>query len=65
MFKAKDDERDIVPALMALHMLVASGGTSYLLDDVMRWITEIGFKDPALEQTRTMPGFSLIIVRKP
>lgn len=65
MFKAKDDERDIVPALMALHMLVASGGTSYLLDDVIRWLTEIGFKDPALEQTRTMPGLSLIIVRKP
>ena len=65
MFKAKDNKRDIMPALMSLHMLVASGGTSYPMDDVMRWLTEIGFKDTTLEQTRTMPGFSLIIVRKP
>ena len=65
MFKSKDNERDIVPALMALHMLVASGGTSYLLDDVMRWLTEIGFITPTLEQTRTQPGFTMIITRKP
>jgi ubiquinone/menaquinone biosynthesis C-methylase UbiE/DNA-binding MarR family transcriptional regulator len=65
MFKSKDKQRDIVPALMALHMLVASGGTSYQLDDVMRWLTEIGFITPTLEQTRTQPGFSMIIVRKP
>ena len=65
MFKSKDNERDIVPALMALHMLVASGGTSYQLDDVMRWLTEIGFSGLTLEQTRTQPGFLMIIARKP
>lgn len=65
MFKADDSERDILPALMALHMLVASGGTSYLRDDVLRWLTEIGFESPALKQTRAFPGFLLIIARKP
>ena len=64
MFKVRDSERDIVPALMALHMLVASGGTSYPLDEVLRWLTDVGFSSPTLQQTRTMPGFTLIIARK-
>jgi SAM-dependent methyltransferase len=65
MFKVAGGERDVMPALMALHMLVASGGTSYLRDDVLSWLTGIGFESPALEQTRAFPGFSLIIARKP
>jgi SAM-dependent methyltransferase len=63
MFK-ETGERDVQPALMALHMLVASGGTTYPIEDVYRWLREAGFKRPARKQTRTAPGLSLVIARK-
>jgi SAM-dependent methyltransferase len=65
MFKEPDGERDVQPALMALHMLVASGGTSYSIDDVGRWLGEIGFRRIVYKKTRTLPGFTLVIARKP
>jgi ubiquinone/menaquinone biosynthesis C-methylase UbiE len=65
MFKEPKSDRDIQPALMALHMLVASGGTSYSLDDVKTWIKDIGFRSLTSKKTRTLPGFTLIIARKP
>jgi ubiquinone/menaquinone biosynthesis C-methylase UbiE len=65
MFKEPDGERDIQPALMALHMLVASGGTSYLLEDVYSWLGEAGFERFVRKETRTAPGLSLILARKP
>lgn len=65
MFKEGEGERDVLPALMALHMLVASGGTSYQLDDVKRWLIEAGFATPVRKVTRTAPGLSLLIARKP
>jgi SAM-dependent methyltransferase len=65
MFKEPDGERDVQPALMALHMLVASGGTSYLINDVDGWLGEIGFRRVVHKKTRTLPGFTLVIARKP
>jgi SAM-dependent methyltransferase len=65
MFKERDGERDVQPALMALHMLAASGGTSYLIDDVDGWLTEIGFRRIVHKKTRTLPGLTLVIARKP
>ncbi|HKY04433.1 MAG TPA: methyltransferase, partial [Blastocatellia bacterium] len=64
MFKESEGERDVLPALMALHMLVASGGTSYQIDDVKRWLKEAGFTDPVRKVTRTAPGLSLLVARK-
>ncbi|HXG91970.1 MAG TPA: methyltransferase [Blastocatellia bacterium] len=65
MFKEKRGSRDVLPALMALHMLVASGGTSFLIDDVYCWLRETGFKRLARRQTRTLPGLTLITAYKP
>ena len=65
MFKEPNGERDVQPALMALHMLVASGGTSYSIDDVRDWLKDIGFRSITLKKTRTVPGFTLVIARKP
>jgi SAM-dependent methyltransferase len=65
MFKEPNGERDALPALMALHMLAATGGTSYLIGDVDRWLTEIGFRRIAHKKTRTLPGLTLVIARKP
>lgn len=65
MFKKLEGERDVQPALMALHMLVASGGTSYLIDEVDSWLGEIGFRRVVQKKTRMLPGFTLIIARKP
>jgi ubiquinone/menaquinone biosynthesis C-methylase UbiE len=65
MFKEENGERDVLPALMALHMLVASGGTSYLIEDVDRWLCEIGFRRILHKKTRTLPGYRFIIARKP
>ncbi len=65
MFKAPESDRDIQPALMALHMLVASGGTSYLIDDLKTWLKEVGFRSLTAKKTRTLPGFTIIIAHKP
>jgi SAM-dependent methyltransferase/DNA-binding MarR family transcriptional regulator len=65
MFKEPNGERDAQPALMALHMLAASGGTSYLIDDVDRWLCEIGFRRIVHKKTLTLPGLTLVIARKP
>jgi hypothetical protein len=65
MFKEKGGERDMLPALMALHMLVASGGTSYLIGEVYGWLREIGFKRLTKRRTRTLPGFTLITAYRP
>jgi SAM-dependent methyltransferase len=65
MFKGPDGERDVLPALMALHMLVASRGTSYLIDDVDSWLGEIGFRRIVHKKTRMLPGLTLVIARKP
>lgn len=65
MFKEESGERDMLPALMALHMLVASGGTSYLLEEVTGWLHDSGFRRIASRQTRTLPGLTLITARKP
>jgi SAM-dependent methyltransferase len=65
MFKEKRGERDVLPALMALHMLVASGGTSYLIEDVLGWLREIGFRRITRRPTRNMPGLTLITAHKP
>jgi SAM-dependent methyltransferase len=65
MFKEPGGGRDVQPALMALHMLVASGGTSYLVEDVYGWLADAGFERPTRKETRTAPGLSLILTRKP
>lgn len=65
MFKEPGRARDAQPALMALHMLVASGGTSYLLSEVQRWLDEIGFRRFTQRKLRTLPGSTLIVARKP
>jgi SAM-dependent methyltransferase len=65
MFKEKRGERDVLPALMALHMLVASGGTSYLIEDVCGWLRQIGFRRITRRPTRTLPGLILITAHKP
>ena len=65
MFKETAGERDALPALMALHMLVASGGTSYVIDDVDGWLEEIGFRHIVHKKTRTLPGYTFVIARKP
>ena len=65
MFKEPTDERDVLPALMALHMLVASGGTSYLIDDVDHWLGDTGFRRILHKKARTLPGFTFVIARKP
>jgi len=65
MFKEPGGERDVLPALMALHMLIASGGTSYLIDEVEEWLSDAGFIGPARTATRTAPGLTLIVARKP
>lgn len=65
MFKQPDGERDVLPALMALHMLVASGGTSYLAQAVYEWMRDAGFEKPRRKVTRSAPGLSLILARKP
>jgi SAM-dependent methyltransferase len=65
MFQEPGGARDVQPALMALHMLVASGGTSYLMDEVKGWLAELGFRRLTHRKTRTLPGSTLIIVRKP
>lgn len=64
MFKEPGGARDIQPSLMALHMLVASGGTAYLKETVNGWLREAGFDRLRLKDTRTAPGLSLIIARK-
>jgi SAM-dependent methyltransferase len=65
MFKEPNGERDVQPALMALHMLAASGGTSYLIDEVDGWLGEIGFRRIVHKKTRTLPGLTIVIARKP
>ena len=65
MFKHPGGGRDVQPALMALHMLVASGGTSYLMKEVAGWLGEIGFLDIVQKKARTLPGFTFVIARKP
>jgi hypothetical protein len=44
---------------------VASGGTSYLIDEVEGWLSDAGFTRPARKTTRTAPGLTLVIARKP
>ncbi len=65
MFKEPDGKRDLQPALMALHMLAASGGTSYLIGDVSDWLKQAGFRSLLRKKTRALPGFTLITARKP
>lgn len=65
IFQKPSGARDVQPTLMALHMLVASGGTSYLLDEVKGWLSEIGFRRITHRPTRTLPGSTLVIARKP
>jgi ubiquinone/menaquinone biosynthesis C-methylase UbiE len=65
MFKEPGGERDALPALMALHMMVASGGTSYLIDEVEAWLSDAGFAHPTRKTTRTAPGLTLLLARKP
>jgi ubiquinone/menaquinone biosynthesis C-methylase UbiE len=64
MFKEQSGEPHLQPSLMALHMLVASGGTSYLMDDVVDWMRKAGFGEPKMKRTRTAPGLTLIVARK-
>jgi SAM-dependent methyltransferase len=64
MFKEPGGARDVLPALMALHMLVASGGTSYLVDSVYGWLRDAGFKKMERKQLRTLPGLSIITARR-
>lgn len=65
MFKEANGKRALQPALMALHMLVASGGTSYLIDDAKTWLKNAGFVSITSRKTRAAPGFTFIIARKP
>jgi ubiquinone/menaquinone biosynthesis C-methylase UbiE len=66
MFKEKGKEYtpELQPALMALHMLVSSGGTTYPLEAVYGWLREAGFDKLRRKETRTAPGLSLIIAQK-
>jgi ubiquinone/menaquinone biosynthesis C-methylase UbiE len=64
MFKEPVGARDIQPTLMALHMLVASGGTAYLRETVTGWLREAGFDKVIQKETRTAPGLTIIIARK-
>ena len=64
MFKEKEDAPDLQPALMALHMLVSSGGTTYPIETVGGWLREAGFDKLRRKETRTAPGLSLIIAQK-
>jgi ubiquinone/menaquinone biosynthesis C-methylase UbiE len=65
MFKEPSGERDVLPALMALHMLVASGGTSYFIGDVDGWLEQTGFRRIIHKKARTLPGYTFVIARKP
>jgi ubiquinone/menaquinone biosynthesis C-methylase UbiE len=65
IFKAEGGPTALLPALMALHMLVASGGTSYGLEEVDGWLREIGFSSIRHKEMSTLPGFTLVIARKP
>jgi len=65
MFKERDKEPELMPALMALHMLVSSGGTSYRVEEVYGWLRETGFRRMAKRRTRTLPGFTLVTAHKP
>jgi ubiquinone/menaquinone biosynthesis C-methylase UbiE len=65
IFKAENGAPALLPALMALHMLVASGGTSYRLEEVDGWLREIGFGSIRHKRMSTLPGFTLVIARKP
>ena len=65
MFKRESGAAEMIPALMALHMLVSSGGTSYLIEEVDGWLREIGFSAIRHKRMRTLPGFTLVIARKP
>jgi ubiquinone/menaquinone biosynthesis C-methylase UbiE len=64
MFKEKEGVPDFQPALMALHMLVSSGGTTYPIATVNGWLREAGFDRLRRKETRTAPGLSLIIAEK-
>ena len=64
MFKEPERARDIQPTLMALHMLVASGGTAYLKETVEGWLREAGFDGIRTKETRTAPGLTLVTARK-
>ena len=64
MFKEKGDVPALQSALMALHMLVSSGGTTYPIDVVEGWLREAGFDKLRRKETRTAPGLSLIIAQK-
>lgn len=64
IFKEHGAERDMLPALMALHMLVSSGGTSYQIDDVKNWLRAVGFGSLVQKRTRRAPGLTLILARK-
>jgi ubiquinone/menaquinone biosynthesis C-methylase UbiE len=63
MFK-QQKQRDMQPALMALHMLVASGGTSYLIEEIIGWLRAAGFNRPRITWTRTAPGLALVVAHK-
>jgi ubiquinone/menaquinone biosynthesis C-methylase UbiE len=63
MFK-HEKQPDMQPALMALHMLVASGGTSYMIEEVDGWLRAAGFKQPRIIRTRTAPGLALVVAHK-
>jgi hypothetical protein len=65
MFTERDVRPEVQPALMALHMLVSSGGTSYLIEDVTRWLVEAGFEKTVVRRTRTSPGLILVTCVKP
>ena len=64
MFKEKGDAAKLQPALMALHMLVASGGTTYPVEVVEGWLREAGFDKLRRKETRTAPGLTLLIAQK-
>jgi SAM-dependent methyltransferase len=65
IFKEDSGAPALLPALMGLHMLVASGGTSYRLEEVDGWLREIGFSSVRHKRMSTLPGFTLVIARKP
>ena len=65
MFKEPGGERDVLPALMGLHMLVASGGTSYQIPEVEEWLSTSGFTGLTRKVTPAAPGLTLVMARKP
>ncbi len=65
MFQEPGGARDVQPALMALHMLVASGGTSYLIAEVRGWLDALGLHPITTRKMRTLPGSTLVLARKP